>query len=657
MKNEDLMLLCSIGHIYPGKYDVGGWCVFLNALQKLGMDVDEQMGDLESLPASRKDVEAVAADVRKRMNAITDMDTHKVAVLTITADKFFELSEEKQEKEFENFIRTVEMLDFPPYVLEIDPHLQKYISENFMYTYADDGSAIVYSRALDVPGTIWEEVGDSDKPFTKSKGLLRDGLIDHLVIRSKSKVVTVFISEGAEQKVYTHIPYWKIHKKYIERTMAHITGTPEALHRFRERVEHWIQMLRRCFEGNLVDFELQRGMQNIPVKLEELDTGIDNNTFFYHKKIEFPTLTNDPNEPATAYFDLNNITEGPTPDFDGFLEAIHPACRDTLMAAIYGTFFAKCRLNQYIWIHGEGGDGKSSLLNAMARYAGDRLACSLSAQDIKGDFGLENTIGKRIVIMSDVKTGLTVKTGLIHNLTGHDLVSINRKNKPVISVRLNPIVWIAANDAPDVNFDNRNEARRCLYIKMIEPPIEIQKKFYFTNPDGSFDLDEDGEKQNNGYDLEGHLVNEMPHILFKCREAFDRVCSAPYSVIKQNGEAIHIAKENCLDIDAATFNTYIQETFAFNIKDAKMQQTDIFEAITETMRDHNDKNSLDNFAKRDIRRLLTVKYKCMRRKIGGIYYMMGIMRKRDSMSPIEDPTTGRTVYVPENQHFNSMDAL
>lgn len=658
MNTDDIMLMCSIGKIYPTKYDCGGWCNFLTTLKQLGMEVKDQMEALESFPASKREVEAIAANVRKKMNAVTDVDTGKVMILSITADEFFKLSEDKQEKEFENYIRRVEWLEFPPYILEIDPMLQKYIAKNFMYTYGKDGSTIVYNRVLDTPGVVWEEVGDSEKPFTKSKGSLRAGLVDHLVVRSKSKVVTVFINvDGEERKVYDHIPYWKIHKKYLDKTMSYIKGTPEAVARFRERVESWILMLKNCYDGKLKDVELQRGMQEIPVKLAELDDNIDNNTFFYHKSINLPILTNSPDEPAMAYFDLHNITEGPTPDFDGFMESIHPACRDSLMAAIYGTFFAKCKLNQYVWIHGEGGDGKSSLLNAIAKYAGDRLACSLSAADMKSEFGLENTVGKRMVIMSDVKTGLSVKSALIHNLTGHDLISINRKNRPVISVRLNPIVWIAANDAPDVNFDNRNEARRCLYIKMVEPPEEIQRKFYFTNKDGTFDLDEDGEKQNNGYDLEGHLVKEMPHILYKCREAFERVCPAPYSVIKQSSEALHIAKENCLDIDASTFHTYIQETFSFKNPDAKLLQTEIYEALADTMRDHNDKKAMDNFLKRDIKRMLNTRYKCQQVKIKGIHYMKGIMRKRDSMEPIPDPTTGRTVYVPDNPQFNAEDIV
>ena len=643
MNIDDFLMGCNALKIYPQKYDADGWQKIIDFFSVLSPDVKADLSQLVSkLPANKKSMDVSVCDIKERMAK----PTYGNMLVNLDADRYVTLPEDKKAKELKMYINKVE-LDFPPMVLELDPAVQRYISANFVYTYSDAGEPIVYCRDLDSEGTVWDEVADSVHTFEKLKGKLRKGMQDNLVIRSLARSVTVYISEGEGNKVFENIPYWKLHRKYFDRSIITIHGKPENVEIVKNDYNAWINRLKRCHEGKLQHNELAAGMQKIPEMLKELDDSINQLTFFYRKKIDFPTLTNDPDEPARAYFDLNTIKEGPTPDFDGFLEAIHPACRDALMAAIYATFFAKCKLNQYIWIHGEGGDGKSSLLNALSRYAGDHLACSLSAQDMKSEFGLENAVGKRVVIMSDVKTGLTVKSGLIHNLTGHDLVSINRKNRPIISVRLNPIVWIAANDAPDVNFDNRNEARRCLYIKMVEPPLEIKKKFYFVKPDGTIEVDDEGQPQNNGYDLEGHIVAEMPHILYKCRQAFERVCPAPYSVIKQNSQALHIAKENCLDIDAATFNTYIIETFAFNNGETKMLQTEIFEAMAETMRNHNDRSGLNQFAKRDIRRLLTVKYGCQRKKIDGIYYMTGIARKLDGMSPVTNPATGRPVYVPD----------
>ena len=107
-----------------------------------------------------------------------------------------------------------------------------------------------------------------------------------------------------------------------------------------------------------------------------------------------------------------------------------------------------------------------------------------------------------------------------------------------------------------------------------------------------------------------------------------------------------MAEDNCVDLEAATYSTYIVETFSFDNKNAQLLQTEVFEAIQETMKNHSDRNNLNQFAKRDIRRLLTVKYGCKRKKINGIYYMEGITRKVNGFSPIANPDTGRPVYVP-----------
>lgn len=621
MHVDDLYICCNILGIYPKKYDEKGWRKLLGDFAIMGVDVSDIA--VESLVTSKKELDDKADAIKKEMKTPS---TNNLLLVTMDADDYVKKSSAKQDELFDAFIKRIEEIDFPPYVVEIDPEVQAVIQRNFAYTYADDGKAIVYMRAVGEPGNVWDEVADSEHPFSKSKGVIRNELSKTLVARSKSLMTTVYVKNNGNTEFFEHVPLWQIHQKNYDNALTHVTGRPENVGVIAERLKDFINTLRRCHEGNLTHAELKHGMQEIPKTLAELDDSIDALTFFYYKGINLPSLTNDPKEAARAYFDLNTISDGPTPDFDGFMLSIVPECRDALMAAIYATFFAKSHLNQYVWIHGEGGDGKSSLLNAIAEYAGPHLACSLG-QTMNSEFGLENAVGKRMVILSDVKTGLSVKSQLIHNLTGHDMISINRKNKPIISTHLDPIVWIAANEAPDVNFDNRNEARRCLYIKMQEPPMEVKRKFYFMKPDGTLEIGTNGKPINNGYDLQGHLVMEMPHILFKCRQAFDRCCFAPYSVIKPNNDAMQLAIENCVDIDAATFDTYIAETFDFTDKNAKLKQVCAFEAIEFTMSEHHDKTKINNFIKRDIRRLLSVKYNCKRQIIHGIHYLTGIKLK------------------------------
>ena len=165
---------------------------------------------------------------------------------------------------------------------------------------------------------------------------------------------------------------------------------------------------------------------------------------------------------------------------------------------------------------------------------------------------------------------------------------------------------------------------------MQEPSVKTLRKFYVTDEKGNFIRDPNGNRINNGYDLTGGLVREMPAILYKCKQAFERVCPAPYSVIRPSSAAISLAEENCIDLDVDTWRTYIDETFDFSDPNSRMLHTEIYEAIEETKQMHSDHTKLTNFAKRDIRRLLTVAYKCGRKNIHNVKYLTGIKRKNAS---------------------------
>lgn len=613
----------SLLNLRPKSWTPQGWFKFRDDyhLPKEVLSFDEN----ESHPASAKEFDALAhsylEEVTKPLNA---------AVCAINADDYVNLPPEKKDKTFKAWIATCESMFFPTYVLTLNKLTKDFMRKNFRFKYADDGTPIVYRRVMDVEGTIWEEAPDSSKPFSTLQGQIRLDLEKTLVATSVAKEVDVFYVDKSGKIAYdTNMPFYRLYKRFREDFIKGISGNEDNVATVVAEFDTFVANLKRQHNDGPNSWEVKKGLAEINQTLEEMDNALNTYDFIYDQPFEPVDLTNDPEVDAFAYFDLNTLKEGETPNFDGFMDAIVPACRDMFMAAVFATVFALSILNQYIWIHGEGGDGKSSFLNALMKFLGSRLCCSLG-QTMNSEFGLENAVGKRMVILSDVKTGLSVKSQLIHNLTGHDPVSINRKNKPIITKELQPIVWIAANEAPDVNFDARNEARRCLYIKMQEPSEAVQKKFYFLNEDGSFALDSEGRKINNGYDLTGGLLKEMPAILYKCKQAFERVCPSPYSVIRPSSAAISLAEENCIDLDVDTWRTYLDETFDFSDPESRMLHTEIYEAIEETKQMHSDRTKLTNFAKRDIRRLLSVVYKCGRATVHGTRYLTGLKRKNAS---------------------------
>ena len=562
--------------------------------------------------------------------------------LELNADSYAALDDASRFKYIARWMETIKMNLFPTCIPELGLHLKEFLKKNFAFTYSSCGKRIVYARNLDVPGTVWEELPGDEDAFEKLQGRLRAELMAAMMVDCGKYAYTVYLAEaGGEVKVEEHVPEWVLYTRAITSLKPYITGQQANVMRVQSELSSAIEAMRKNYEGNIAPAAMRQGLQDIPRQLRLLDKKLDEYGFLFRKDLEFPNLTNDPDEDALAFFDLSTIVDGPTPAFDSFLHNVEPCCIDSLKAAIYASFYAKSHLNQYIWMHGEGGDGKTSLTGAVSEYAGMRLTCAIG-QNLKSDFVLENAIDKRLLVFSDVKSGLSIKSTMLHNITGHDAMDVNRKGKPAITRHLDLIVWVAANDPPQVNFSNDNEVRRLLYIKTHKPPLEIQKKYNFTDKDGNLILDPRGKPINNGYDLKGKLIKEMPHILFKCREAFERVSSPEKNTILMNDEQFKLAMENCIDIEANSFEDAIGESFEFGGTD-RVRISDIHEEISETMRSHGERRLISSMDKKEIIRMLTTKYGCTKRTLNGVRYLEGLRRKGADEYP-RGPEMNDTVF-------------
>lgn len=631
--------------LMPKTYDSKGWAELIISISKLtrtkNLTKDWLDGDLpETREAVARILDEYQAEVNRQtaesvsIQRRTEEATALAAnngMLILDANKFSGLSDDARLESLAKFMERILKTIFPRCYPELNPSLIDFLSSNFMYTPAG-GKYIYYTKISDSPN-IWEESPVSP-PFENSYGQFRETITALLALNCSNEFLQVIATDkSGTPKLFRKVPKWQMFKKYRAEIMKYITGSAECCAVVQGYINKFIEDSKRRAEGRLTETEIKRGVESKTEMLHDLDLQIPDMPWCHRPEVHIANMTNDLTTPAFAYFDLNSLSEGPTPDFDGFLTGIYPECRDTFMAAVYATFYASSQLSQYIWLHGEGGDGKSSFLAAIAEFAGKRLACSLNATAIKSDFGLEECVNKRVVIISDVKTGLTVKSGIIHNLTGHDPIWVNRKNKPGMTVTFNPVLWIASNDAPDVDFSNPNESRRCIYIRVKKPDKDVQKKMYFLDENGEIKLGKNGRPQFNGYDLKSKLVAEMPHILYKCKEAFDRVCPAPHNAILQSDEALDLAMTNCIDLGADETEYYLQKTFDFtgDQKD-RMKQADLFHAIQEQREADGIRSQYNQFDKRSIRRKLENAHGCVQKKIHGLYYMTGIKRKDASVS-------------------------
>lgn len=240
------------------------------------------------------------------------------------------------------------------------------------------------------------------------------------------------------------------------------------------------------------------------------------------------TITNNPEVDAFTYVDIGSLHDGDTPAWDKWIETIHPVCREIFMAAVFAPMHDKCRHRKLVWMRSQGYDGKSTFFNALNRWSGGKLTKSFGGHNINSDFGLESLIGARILLWGDSQHENALSTNAVHNITGGDLVTINRKNEKAIQYRFNSMLFVASNSRPQLKSWARNETTRLLYIPFIEPKEEVLKEFALTDEEGRVMRQSDGTPIFKGSNLEEKLLEEMPKILYKCALAYKKYCPEPY---------------------------------------------------------------------------------------------------------------------------------
>ena len=297
--------------------------------------------------------------------------------------------------------------------------------------------------------------------------------------------------------------------RYAMLTERLSTSSPEKLRDASSGAEHMIPEPKDCLQITLGQNWLSRALEDMSGLWEK----------------DLPkVITNNPNETAFSFFDFNALHSMDTPSFDNWVSRIAPECRELFMALVFAPLVADCRHRKVCWIRSEGYDGKSAFFRALNTYTGGNLTGSINTASLTDTFGLSSAIGKRILIMGDCQNRHLLKTNAIHNMTGGDSVQVNRKNQSYLEYSFRSMVFVGANDTPEIELHQPNSTTRIAYVPM-DPPTDEQLKHYAkVNSKGEIMRQSDGTPLYIGSDFEKRLVEEMPGILFKCREQYHRLC-------------------------------------------------------------------------------------------------------------------------------------
>ena len=177
-------------------------------------------------------------------------------------------------------------------------------------------------------------------------------------------------------------------------------------------------------------------------------------------------------------YDPDPDAESDCPVFDGFFERIQP---DPVMRHFLMRSFALAMtglIEQKLWfLYGMGANGKSVLIDLMARIAGEYAATakieSLTGTNRRGGGDatpdLVPLIGARMVRAAEPDEGMRWQEGLIKDLTGGEPILVRALHSDFVEVRPCFSLFISGNHKPDIRGTDDGIWRRLMLI-----PFDVQ---------------------------------------------------------------------------------------------------------------------------------------------------------------------------------------
>ena len=154
---------------------------------------------------------------------------------------------------------------------------------------------------------------------------------------------------------------------------------------------------------------------------------------------------------------------------DTFMEFLSNSTNAAALAAFIGSlFFDDSSKQQYVWMYGQGKNGKSSLMRFMCKLLGASACTSQPEYIMKNNFGTSLLIGKRLCMFPDTNNYGFVKSGLFKSLTGGDQVKIEKKNEQAYNIELPTKFIISSNDQPMITAQDC-DLRRIIFCELGKP--------------------------------------------------------------------------------------------------------------------------------------------------------------------------------------------
>lgn len=202
--------------------------------------------------------------------------------------------------------------------------------------------------------------------------------------------------------------------------------------------------------------------------------------------IKEPALLLELSEPGLCYRRLPfDSVDDPTkcPVFEELVSRI--GCNAKAFMMFFGSlFFENADRQQYLYLYGEGGNGKGSITRLFQRIFGDQYHAESSTQK-PNQFWMSGLVNKRLVVFSETNNSKIVMSEAIKTITGGDPVRVEEKGGRIGTGLLRCKLIIVSNFSPTLSSGTADQ-RRIILCEIAptgrEPEAGYEEKLWAEAP-------------------------------------------------------------------------------------------------------------------------------------------------------------------------------
>jgi hypothetical protein len=269
-----------------------------------------------------------------------------------------------------------------------------------------------------------------------------------------------------------------------------------------------------------------------------------------------------------------------------------------MMAWIGSLFEPVADRQQYVWLYGDGRNGKGSVARVLGSVFGNACTWEQVPSENERRFWTSGLLGKRLAVFDDCSNYGFVSTGFFKSLTGGSAVRVEQKNQPSFSADLNIKFLFLSNEKPAIE-GKTADLRRIIFCKA-KP---ITKDF--------------------GVDYETKILpSETPKFLGYCIRLYREMTKDTKTIASEADEIAEIISSNEEPFEAVLENNFEIEELL--IPSAAVRASEMAEILSRSgLRTNNEQRRFKLF--------LEHRYNITRKeiKINGkkIYYYDGLSKK------------------------------